>query len=388
MISSNFWKNVFSNFGFEKTTILGKTTFKIPIYEAIYMSQVMGASKKDLFEDDWRRREGYAFILVDEENILQFPKSSPSLLLKDITLNVDSFGMQINPLLSPSLKFMEKCFPEFFAHEEKYLIILDLGQTKYKSKRDVRRGLLNEIRAEKLKPTDFVFFMIPFNDVDSDYIGEHILEYLLSCYLRKKGFMVDKFSESLKGEDNRKFPDLYALKIPRIQNVLIEKGIIQHGAYFCELELRNQSNQKRDEVKEEVVIVVEVESSKKRRGAGSQGGKGQLTPSLESGYYDEGIVFAPFVEDIHSDVKSYRIGFGTMNKKEKILLERYPQNYEPEKVPEIKKMVERIVKLTLLKNLPLIQVFDLLPEVQSFYDLYYSVDGLDIEEIISSIKNT
>jgi len=388
MISSNFWENVFSNFGFEKTTILGKTAFKIPIYEAIYMSQVMGASKKDLFEDDWRRREGYAFIPVDEENILQFPKSSPSLLLKDITLNVDSFGMQINPMLSPSLKFMEKCFPEFFAHEEKYLIILDWGQTKYKSKRNAIGGLLNKIRAEKLKPTDFVFFITPFNDVDSDYIGEHILEYLLSCYLRKKGFIVDKFSESLKGEDNRKFPDLYALKIPHIQNVLIEEGIIQHGAYLCELELRNQSNQKRDEVKEEVVIVVEVESSKKRRGAGSSGGKGQLAPSLESGYYDEGIVFAPFVEDIYSDVKSYRIGFGTMNKKGEILFERYPKNYESEKVPGIKKMVERIIKLTLLKNLPLRQVFDLLPKVQSFYDLYYSVDGLDIEEIISSIKNT
>jgi hypothetical protein len=51
-------------------------------------------------------------------------------------------------------------------------------------------------------------------------------------------------------------------------------------------------------------------------------------------------------------------------------------------------MVERIIKLTLLKNLPLRQVFDLLPKVQSFYDLYYSVDGLDIEEIISAIKNT
>ncbi|MBA7530459.1 hypothetical protein ES705_22666 [subsurface metagenome] len=154
------------------------------------------------------------------------------------------------------------------------------------------------------------------------------------------------------------------------------------------LELQNHSNSKRDELNEEVVIAVEVESSRKRRGAGDSKGVGQIRVALSSGYYDEGLVFAPFVENIHSDVESYEVGFGTVNKKGEILLERDPKNYEPEKVSEIKKMVERIIKLTLLKNLPLRQVFDLLPKVQSFYDLYYSVDGLDIEEIISSIKNT
>ena len=50
------------------------------------------------------------------------------------------------------------------------------------------------------------------------------------------------------------------------------------------------------------------------------------------------------------------------------------------------KNVERIVKLTLLKNLPLKEVFNLLPEVHSFYELYFAVDRLDIYEIVEFIK--
>ena len=95
------------------------------------MSQVMGASKRDLFEDDQRRRGGYTFILVNEENVLQFPEDSPSVLVDDITLNVDSMNRQINPMLSPSLKFVEKSFPEFFEHEEKNLINLVSQQISF-----------------------------------------------------------------------------------------------------------------------------------------------------------------------------------------------------------------------------------------------------------------
>jgi len=349
------------------------------------MSQVMNASKGDIFNNDyWGTRNGHVFIPIDDEDFLQFPESTPFVFVEDITLNEDSLNHHINPMLSPSLCYLKNVHPYFFENEEKYLIILNWGYTQFKSKKRAIKELVEEIRKDGHEPLDFVFFRTPYHDTGSDYISEHILEYFLSCYLRKNGFIVDKFSESLKGEDNRKFPDLYAIKAPNIQNFLIRKGLIQYGAYLCELELQNNSIPKHKEVNEEVIIAIEVESTKKSR---SNGVLRQLIPSLGSGYYNEGILFAPFIDDITQNVKDYKVGFGTIQRDGKICIERCSGNYGiDKKVLKIRRMFERIIKLTLLKNLSLRQVFDLLPDVRSFYDLYFAVDKLDINEIVTSIK--
>ena len=115
MIPSKFWENVFNNLGFKKVTILGRTAFKIPIYEAIYMSQVIGPPEATDFDFDlWWKIPSRVVILTKDDKILRFPNPCPSVLIKDIFLDETSMSVQLNPLLSPSLNFVKKCVLNFF----------------------------------------------------------------------------------------------------------------------------------------------------------------------------------------------------------------------------------------------------------------------------------
>lgn len=395
MNSTDFWEKVFSNLGFKKTTIFGRTAFKIPIYEAIYMSQLMGPSEPTDFYTWWRVPFRVA-IPTNDGKILRFPNPCPSVRVKDIFLEKSLMNSQLNPLLSPSLSFIKKIVPEFFESKEKFLLFASDS------------SILEEIKAEGLNLTDFILFREGYygrsGGLCRRYLDEGIMEYITSSFLRGKGFIVDKFSEGLTIEQGG--PDLFAIKIPELQNKLIDLKIISGGFYLNELELLDVLGERKikHKIKETKSIVIEVESPTHsgRFSAGRKQILGKLggynnTGYLEYGCYNEGYIAIPFEE---KRVKTFGknpeeigfipendIGIITVSEDGEIIMRNCPKSYgKKEKIDEILKNVERVVKLTLLKNMPLREVFNLLPEVHSFYDLYFSVDGLNIDEIITFIK--
>jgi len=436
MNTSKFWENVFSNLGFEETTILGRTAFKIPIYEAIYMSQVMGPPEPSDFNIWWRQSFRVA-IPTKDGKVLRFPNPCPSVLTKNVFLDEISMDSQLNPMLSPSLNFIKRSVPEFFNSVEKYLVFGN------------ESNLLEQIRAEGLNPTNFVLFKEGSESgtkkgLPQRYIDEPIIEYITSSFFRSKGFIVDKFNEGLTmGGQSQKMPDLFAIKIPDLQNKLTGLKVTAGGFYLNELELPRLLGERTTEnrTKEAKSVVIEVESptDSGRFSAGKRQLLGHLGGYSENGYlefgcYDEGYVAVPFEADrVDEDVgiitltekgdiilrdmtgklaaliacdKAYslselknlcsRYGISPSGDKKTLCGKLYDaevihpgarKSYRrQEKIKELLENVERIVKLTLLKNLPLIRVFELFPQVQTFYDLYFAVDKLEVEEIVSHVK--
>lgn len=242
MILDRFWENVFSNLGFEKTTIANRLAFRIPIYEAIYLCQVLGTT-------EWRIRKesrGESYIFLDNNQLLIFPNPCPSIRIGDIITEMGKSGIecQINPLLSPSLNLIRNKYPEFFYRDFKYLMF-NMGSEAVK---DV-------VKSENLKTLDIISLCLPTNKKD---MNESIITYIVSSFLRKKGYIVDPFSEAL-GLGSSKYPDLFAFKLPEIQNKLIDFGIVEGGFYLNELELM-QKRKRSLRIDEEKAVVIEIES--------------------------------------------------------------------------------------------------------------------------------
>jgi len=394
MISNKFWENVFNNLGFKKITILGRVAFKIPIYEAIYMSQVMGPPEPTDFNTWWRVPFRVA-IPTKNGKVLRFPNPCPSVHIENPFLET-SMDSQLNPLLSPSLDFIKRQCPDFFNSKEKYLLFANDD------------GVLEEIKAEGLNPTDFILFREGYYErsrgLPRRYMDEGMMEYITSSFLRSNGFIVDKFNESLTMGLGG--PDLFAIKIPELQNKLIDLKVTNGGFYLNELELLNLLGERttKHRIKEVKSIVIEVESptDSGRFSAGRREILGHLggydkTGYLEYGCYNEGYIALPFEEERAKDfggkteetgfIPEEDIGIITVSENGEIIMRNCPKSYgEKEKIEELLKNVERIIKLTLLKNLPLKEVFNLLPKIHSFYDLYFAVDKLDICEIVASIR--
>jgi len=379
-ILDNFWENIFINLGFERTTLANRTAFKIPIYEAIYLCQVVGT-------EEWKIKKesrGEARIFLDNNQILLFPNPCPSVMIGDVTTEIkfrSSIKHQINPLLSPSLNFIREKYPEFFDKDFKYLMFnLGLGAVKDVAKK------------ENLSTLDIVSLSLPTNKMD---INEPLITYIVSSFLRKNGFIVDPFNEALAFGCNR-FIDLYAFKIPQIQNELGDLGCIEGGFYLNELELMQKRNAF-SKVNEEMNLLIEIESPSPKPANRFSSGKNQILPCLRGGYFNEGYVAVPFIEEKAKAVggKPEELGFIpeedvgiiTIDHEGDILFKRCPKQYgNEENLSELRKNVERIIKLTLLKNLSLRQIFNLLSNAKSFYDLFYLVDRLTINEIVSVIK--
>lgn len=368
MVIDEFWENVFSNLGFEKIVLAGRIAFKIPIYEAIYMCQILGTS-------EWRVKRnsrGEAHIFLEDGGILMFPNPCPSVRIGDVTTEIkyqESIEHQINPLLSPSLSFVRNNHPSFFNTNFKYLLF-GLGS-----------GAAKDIAEEEnLRTTDIISLNLPTN---KEYMNEAIAQYIISSFLRKKGFIVDPFNEAL---GTGGFPDLFAFKLSQIQNKLVELGIAEGGFYLNELELLDEEKNG-TKIDEDKTVLLEIESPGKNR---FYSGIRQTEKYLKGGYYDEGYAVVPFEEfrmNEWAKQGGLDIGFITINENGNVLMKECSKRYSSEKnTKELKKIVERIVKLTLLKNLSLRRVFDLLTEAQSFYDLYFAVDRLDINEIVTSLK--
>lgn len=375
-MTANFWENVFSQLGFEKTVLADRLAFRIPIYEAIYLCQVLGTT-----EGIKRESRGEAYIFLDNDQILIFPNPTPSVMIGDVTTEIKYQGSiehQINPLLSPSLNFIREKHPEFFDKDFKYLMF-SLGSFAVK---DVAKE-------ENLNTSDIVSLKLPTNKED---MNEPLMTYIVSSFLRKKGFIVDGFNEAL-GRGG----DLFAFKIPELQNKLINSGIVEGGFYLNELELPSKVSEDH-KIQERKSIVIEVESptASSRFGAGK---KQLLTKPgyLTCGYFNEGYVAVPFQEEKAKSmggrpeelgfIPEEEVGIFTLDQQGNIIFEECPKKYgEETKSNELIEDIGRIIKLTLLKNLSLRQVFDVFPIARSFYDLYFAVDKMGLDEIISSIK--
>jgi len=379
-VLDKFWENIFTNLGFERTTLANRIAFKIPIYEAIYLCQVVGTVEWKIKKES----RGEAHIFLDNDEILVFPNPCPSVMIGDVTTEIkfrSSIEHQINPLLSPSLNFIREKHPEFFSKEFKYLMF-NLGT-----------GAVKDIaKEENLITSDIVSLSLPTNQMD---INESLITYVISSFLRKNGFIVDPFNEALAFGCN-KFIDLYAFKIPQVQNELGDLGYIEGGFYLNELELMQKRNAF-SKVNEERNLVIEIESPTPKPANRFSGGKNQILPCLNGGYFNEGYVAVPFIEEKAKVIggKPEELGFIpeedigiiTIDHNGNIIFKRCPKQYGNEKnISELRKNVERIIKLTLLKNLSLKQIFDLLPNAKSFYDLFYLVDNLNIKRIINIIK--
>ena len=277
--------------------------------------------------------------------------------------------------------------PEFFYSKEKYLIF----------ENDLK--VVEEIKAKGLNPADFVLFREGYYEkwkgLPRGYIDEGVMEYITSSFLRSKGFIVDKFNESLS--INGGGPDLFAIKIPELQNKLIDLGITEGGFYLNELELFNILGDRitKQKIEEEKSIVIEAESST-NSSRFSQGRK-QVEDYLKYGCYNEGYVAIPFEEERAKTlggkpeelgfVPFEEIGIITVSKDGEIIMRNCLKSYgEKERIKKLLKNVERIVKLTLLKNLSFKEIFNLLPTIHSFYELYFAVDKIDIDQIIIYIK--
>ena len=384
-----FWEKVFINLGFKKTNLANRVAFKIPIYEAIYLCQ--------LSREEDPESEGSARIFLNRDQILKFPESCPYSHVLDISpeikYSLTTKGpsireIQLNPLLSPSLKFLQEKCGKFFDKDFKYLMF------------DLEFEDIKEIAKEEgLNTTDIISVRLPYPLT----MGEvPLLEFVFSCFLRKKGFIVDKFAG-----DDWIGGDLYAFKIPEIQNILADSGITEGGFYLCELELVSvmRSNKKfnsKKKINKRKFIAVEVEgigeSKKTTPSSRLSDGRNQLTEKyLPEGYFDEGYVAVPFVEEKAKIIggKPEELGFIpeedvgiiTIDHNGTFIFKKCPKKYgNKEKIHELHKNIERIIKLTLLKNLPLKRTFSLLPNTRSFYDIFYLVDKLDINKIVDIIK--
>lgn len=364
MSINKFWENVFSNLGFEKTVLADRLAFRIPIYEAIYLSQVLGST-------EWRTKsEGNAYIFLDNDQILMFPNPCPSIMIGSVTTEIkyqESIEHQLNPLLSPSLNFIREGHPQFFDKDFKYLMF-SLGS-----------GAVEDVaKEENLNTSDIVSLLLPKNKED---MNEPLMTYIVSSFLRGKGFIVDSFNEAL---GTGGFPDLFAFKLPQIQNKLAHLGIVEVGFYLNELELMSK-RKNFTKIDEEKSIVIEI----KRRG-GFYNGKDQVMKYLRDGYYNEGYIGVPFEEfriDSWAERDLLDVGAITINEEGQILMKGCPKDYGVNKnLLDVKKIVEQIIKLTLLKSLSLRQVFDLFPTASSFYDLYFAVDKLEVGKIVSYVK--
>lgn len=378
----DFWKNVFGALGFKEAAVAGRLAYIIPIFEAIYLCQTVGTAV-------WlgkRTSRGEAYVFLADDQILMFPSSCPSVMVKDVTLKMeylnDIVRTQINPMLSPSMSFIEKKHPAFFEKDFKYLMF-DLG-----------RGAVIDIAAKaNIDTSDIVSVILPTAPKD---MNEPIITYIVSSFLRKRGFIVDPFGETLG-----KGGDLFGFKLPHIQNSLMAEGLVSGGFYLNELELRKELRRTDGLQSQEITkmrsIVVETESPTPKPANRFAAGKAQLLRRpgyLTSGFFDKGYVAVPFQEEkigtTSGDpedlgfVPEQEIGIFTIDQKGHICFQECPKDYANQaKAGDLTKGIERIVKLTLLKRRALREVLDLLPGVAGFYDLFLAMDDLDIDKIVS-----
>lgn len=351
------WLSLVTEQGYERRDFGDHPAVEIPIYEAIYASQLLSSN-----------RNNQAYIETADGAYLNFPNPTPHVPIRDVTLDftVGRTGEEpqggLFPLLSPSLQDIRRQFPEFFAHTAKYLALKRWDPTEYRP---------------ELNMADRI--CISFPDT-ADGLREHVTTYLASLHLRRQGYIVDPFSEALAGKG---FPDLFAIKLPQLQQALADAGITGGGFYLNELELLNVPGENTRLPSERNVAVLEIESAGRFYAAKDEAIEYWQT----GGWFDEGYGVAGFVSDrLASWEDRLDVGFITFD--ESGTFHQHPcaaRDEDPANVDQVAERVENIVKQVLLKNLDLTETLAFLGG-NTFYDAATAVEHVSLEEIIERVS--
>ena len=358
--------------GLRESNLLGLPAFEFSLAEAVYLSQVVG----------WQGFvPGSALIPLEVTEggvaaALQFPPPAPAAVVPEaLLLGSSRWSLQINPLLAPSMQHLRRQAPEFFRSSRKTLVPLIAGSASQTW--HVFRDLVRALEAAGHPLIDTVFLWLPdLAEGDRSSIPEPLTEFIVSMYLRSQGFIVDKFGEALAATTGR--PDLFAVQVPRLQALLAGQGLAGRGAFLCEIEgVSPEPPSPASQPQELRIFALEMEKERRHMAIGVS----QIERYLREGYYQEGYVLAPFYGDLSGF--AYDVGAMTFGSQGELIVRACPRDYsQPESLAETERLVERIVKLLLLKRLPLTEGVARLPGVSSTFDAYYQVDRVTTETIL------
>jgi len=374
-IATDFWKNLFSQLAsFEAVDSRLPTgcIFRIPIEEAVLICRLMPPTSQ-LFSVHVLGTRG------NEEVILPEPLGAISFQ------GIHAVTTLLSPLLGHSMQFLRERFSEFFATPWKYLVVIETARaTSHRYKHDIEEAQKALVQQGiPLMQSMMMIIDLKWRNhatggvgLNRAYIPEPVLTYVAASHFRERGFITDTFREQLLQAAGG--PDLYAIRLPDIQRTLVEAGITNAGFYLFELETGiKEHNRPAGSVPlgGSQTIVLEVESGRKA----VANGHGQLIGYLSHGQFNEGYMVAPFM-----DTSSYDdVGLFTCSPTGKIQVRPCPHDYgRAQEVSRVLREVERMVKLGLLKNIPLGKVLSLLPPCNSYADLHYGIDEVSLSEII------
>lgn len=341
--------------GFSRREVGNIEAVEVPIYEAILASQLLTSN-----------RNNQVYIETEDEAVLNFPKPVPTVLIDDIRADftqgrIRGASKQLNPLLSPSLKLMAIEYPSFFKNSRKYL-------TRKRFDSDDMGGEPIEDRV-----------CISFPNAPNQ-IGESLTEYLASMYLRREGYIVDRFSGGLPGRGG---PDLFAIKIPDLQRQLRDAGITADGFYMNELELPSIEKFNSTLPREKRTAVLEIESAYDKNRF--YDAKDEAKEYAEGGWFDDAIGVLGFAHDKLEDWEDkLEVGFITFDESGNFHRFPSPVDYGTEKTQEVEEIVRRVVKLALLKNKPLDETMEYL-QANSFFDAAKNVDQKTTTDVLDFI---
>lgn len=345
--------------GYEQIELGENDGAQIGIHEAIYLAQRAT-----------RSRNNQVYIDACNEDTLNFPNPVPSTLIEDVHLdfhlNQDSgINYQLNPLLSPSMDLYREEVPSFFKNSEKYLTTRRYTGAELDRINQIDRVAITGVSFEK-------------------ELGEPLTTAMVSMYLRQQGYIVDPFNESLATPNNG-HPDLFAVKLPKYQQTLADQGITDGGFYLTELELPEFCSRGTQTPDQEEVAVLEIESV---RDGSFYDAKDETADYLTGGWFDIGYGVRGFAEDrLESWRNRLDVGFITFDKEGEFTVFECPTDYgQSRKTAEVKERVRTIVKLVLLKNLPLDETMDFL-DVNSFYDTVPVARNTDLDEVLSRLRD-
>lgn len=347
------WIEFFGNQpGFNRRKVGDVDAVEVPIYEVILASQLLTSN-----------RNNQIYLETEDGTVLNFPNPVPDVLIEDIRADFTRGrargpSKQLNPLLSPSLKMMKQKYPQFFENSRKFL-------TRKRYDSEDMGGVRVEDRACLSFPGS------------TDEVNESVTMYLASMYLRREGYIVDRFSGGLPGRGG---PDLYAIKMPELQRQLHDAGITAGGFFLNELELPSVEKFNTTVPTEDQTVVLEIESAYDKDRF--YDAKSETKEYAEGGWYDAGIGVKGFA---HGKLESWEnrldVGFITFDQAGHFTHLPCPEHYGTGETTDVKEIVRRVVKLALMKNRPLAKTMEYL-DANSFYDASKKVDERTLPEVL------
>ena len=304
--------------------------------EAIIFSQWMGAILPIDESNPLRLREEKGGFLPGDSNWLD---DSPGLFFESLMpVNVDHllerrYVMFVPPLTSVTTRAI------IGKHEE-------FDYPAYAQ-------IVRNIKDKGLSPLSVV--LVEVDKEKHPKYPESFWEYVAGCYFRGEGYLVTRRSPGdLRGGG---IPDVCAFKTSSSLNPLLKRGFINHGGFLFELELpflfgevaERPAALLSDTDNSSVVVEAKTrggDESKAEDQLTYRGGKGGY---LEDGHFDEGYIVGPDFSHNH------KVGVISNTPDGKLLTaecKRKTYAYIENK-NNVFHRVERLIKLVLIRNMPL-----------------------------------